>query len=162
MIIVSVDAAAAAAAVVERYTYVRPDGSRRIFSDPFLYGGGNKLVDWLDGDMPQCPSGSRARRFRRASPLVLRTERGTPATYRGRTSSRFCFPRDEAAGSCSLQMGKLHPKERRKSRAGDVPCFCKSELQAWQPHILRNVGRKGVRRLYDSNDFRDVNTRVVL
>jgi hypothetical protein len=43
MIIVSVDAAAAAAAVVERYTYVRPDGSRRIFSDPFLDGGGNKL-----------------------------------------------------------------------------------------------------------------------
>lgn len=41
MIIVSVDAAAAA--VVERYTYVRPDGSRRIFSDPFLDGGGNKL-----------------------------------------------------------------------------------------------------------------------
>jgi hypothetical protein len=39
MIIVSVDAAA----VVQRYTYVRPDGSRRIFSDPFLDGGGNKL-----------------------------------------------------------------------------------------------------------------------
>lgn len=148
MIIVSVDAAAAAAAVVERYTYVRPDGSRRIFSDPFLDGGGNKLGGLARRRYAAVHVGIARATVSSGQPTgPARREALRRPTDRGRTSSRFCFPRDEAAGSCSLQMGKLHPKERRKSRAGDVPCFCKSELQAWQPHILRNVGRKGVRRL---------------
>jgi hypothetical protein len=93
MIIVSVDAAAAA--VVERYTYVRPDGSRRIFSDPFLDGGGNKLGGLARRRYAAVHVGI-ARRFRRASLLVkIGPEGWTPTQQPPEFSpSLFFLPRD--------------------------------------------------------------------